>query len=64
MIESNEDYSLSTEEDRNFTAGWVLDMNNNETEISNVNASYKFMSMLDLRGIPYWGRMATYGGGG
>ena len=64
LIECNEDYSLFTEEDRNFTAEWTIDMLNNETDVDSFNMSFKFQSMFDLRGIPYWGLMNTYGGGG
>ena len=68
-MECNIGYSLTKEEDRNFTTGWYLDVNNSESNLQNheitpLQKAYKYFSIFDLKGLPYWGKMSAYGGGG
>lgn len=63
MIECNEPYQIWSEENRNFTVGWSLG-HENKSELAPIELAFKYRSMLDLKGLPYWGRHSTYGGGG
>ena len=66
IIECNDVYSLIDEEDRNFTYNWKLDPRDNYTmdELKRSEEAYKYRSFVELKTTPYWGQMATYGGGG
>ena len=65
MRECNKGYSMLDQEDRNFTVGWSdLLENTTDTEPSRLDTSFWFRSMLELKGLPYWGIFATYSGGG
>jgi len=65
MVECNTPYSILVQEDRNFTVGWYLSNGTDiPDEMSLLDKAYLFHSMLELRGLPFVGIMATYGGGG
>lgn len=70
MIECNSDYSILNSDNRNFTVGWYLDVNNTYSNLQNdqmtkLEKSYKYFDMIDLKNpLPYWGWHATYSGGG
>lgn len=64
-MECRDHYSMFDQEERNFTRGWKLDNDSmTEEELERVDTAYRFHSMLELRGLPYWGVFSTYSGAG
>ncbi|CAD5124264.1 DgyrCDS12559 [Dimorphilus gyrociliatus] len=70
VFECNEPYNVWTEENRHFQSNWRLIRHSNQTIAyadkyeQRLQDSFKYNSIYDLKGLPFWGTQATYGGGG
>lgn len=70
VFECNEPYNVWTEENRHFQSNWRLIRHSNQTVSyadkyeQRLQDSFKYNSIYDLKGLPFWGTQATYGGGG
>ncbi|CAB3994215.1 polycystic kidney disease 1-like 2 [Paramuricea clavata] len=71
--ECNSQYSVANRDDKNYNRtkknGWKVDVDpiqsgRNHGHILSCLQRWRHQSMLELRGFPYWGTIATYGGSG
>ena len=63
ILECNNAYNVFSEEDRNFTVGWALSDNTTKA-LTRIEKAYRYHSSFDLKGMPTYGLLALYGGGG